>query len=517
MITETDVLVIGAGAAGCTTALTVADQGYNVLLVTRSSTLKDCSTSQAQGGIIYRGKNDDPDLLAKDILAAGAGASYEPAARQLAEKGPRLVEEILIERLGVPFDRTDEGEFDLTEEAAHSVPRILHVEDLTGRAIQERFIEAVRNHPRIEFADQTTAVDLLTLSHHSKRPTDVYRPPTCVGAYLLNQRANRVDICFARETVLATGGLGRIFLHTSNPPGARGDGIAMAYRAGVRLINLEYIQFHPTTLYTEDGGNFLISESVRGEGGVLVDAEGREFMKKYHPRGSLAPRDVVSRAIHEEMLEQRIPCVYLDITHKPADWIRERFPNIYKRCLEAGIDMTKTPIPVVPAAHYSCGGVATDLCGRTSMERLWAVGEVACTGLHGANRLASTSLLEGLVWGREAGLSLAEKLSAARYDFPPVDEWKHEKEPVDPALIHQDWLTIRHTMWNYVGLVRSHRRLGRARRLLRELQMEVEDFYARAQLTDALVGLRNGLQTALAILFAAWENRTSLGCHYRVD
>jgi L-aspartate oxidase len=517
MIIETDVLVIGAGIGGCCTALTVADRGHNVLLTIRSADSLDCSTAHAQGGIIYRGENDSPDLLVKDILEAGAGICSEAAARQLAEQGPRLVESLLIGRLGVPFARDPQGQFDITEEGAHSIPRILHVEDLTGRAIEERLLDVVRANPRIRIVPETTAVDLLTLSHHSRRRTDVYRPPTCVGAYLLNQQANQVDICLARETVLATGGLGQIFLHTTNPPAARGDGIAMAYRAVVRLINLEYVQFHPTTLFAGDASNFLISESVRGEGGVLVDDKGRQFMEKYHPRGSLAPRDVVARAIHEEMLAHRSPCVYLDITHKPADWTRERFPNIYRRCLEAGIDITKQPVPVVPAAHYSCGGVATDLRGRTSMERLWAVGEAACTGLHGGNRLASTSLLEGLVWGHEAGQAVSERLGGGSYYFPVVDEWKYEKEPVDPALIYQDWLTIRYTMWNYVGLVRSRRRLNRARHILRELQIEIEEFYPRAALTDDMLGLRNGVQTALAVMFAASENRESIGCHYRTD
>jgi len=517
MITETDVLIIGAGIAGCCTALTVADHGYQILLTTRLADALDCATAHAQGGVVYRGKDDSAELLIKDIQEAGAGICNEPAVQQLAAKGPSLVESLLIQKLGVAFDRDESGRFDITEEGAHSIPRILHVEDLTGRAIEERLLAAVRQNPRIKLATQTTAVDLLTLSHHSKRRTDVYRQPMCVGAYLLNQQTQQVDACLAREVVLATGGLGQIFLHTSNPVGARGDGIAMAYRAGARLINLEYVQFHPTTLYAGDSSNFLISESVRGEGGVLVDAQGRPFMEKYHPRGSLAPRDVVARAIHEEMLAQRSPCVYLDITHQPPDWIRERFPNIYRRCLEVGIDMTKSLIPVVPAAHYSCGGVATDLCGRTSLDRLWAVGEVACTGLHGGNRLASTSLLEGLVWGHEAGLAIAQRLGELHYYAPLVDEWKHEKEPVDPALILQDWLTIRYTMSNYVGLVRSRRRLNRARHILRELQMEVEDFYARAILTDDMVGLRNGVQTALAVLFAASENRQSIGCHYRID
>jgi len=516
MIHHTDVLIIGAGIAAGAAALTAADRGRQVTMATRLAEPIDCATGHAQGGIIYKGENDYPDLLVRDILEAGAGISSDEAARQLAQRGPQLVESVLLERLGVAFDRDEQGAFDITEEGAHSLPRILHVGDLTGRAIEEQLLGAVRHHPNIQFLSQATAIDLLTLSHHSRDRRDVYRPPTCVGAYLLDHATNQVDVHFAREIVLATGGLGQIFLHTTNPPGARGDGIAMAYRAGARLINLEYIQFHPTTLYV-DSSNFLISESLRGEGGVLVDAEGRPFMDKYHPRGSLAPRDIVARAIHEEMLGQGIPCVYIDITDKPADWLRNRFPNIHRRCLEEGIDLTADPIPVVPAAHYSCGGVAADLQGHTSIDRLWAVGEVSCTGLHGANRLASTSLLEGLVWGVESGQAIADRLDARDYYFPQVDEWKHENEPTDPALINQDWMTIRYTMWNYVGLVRSRRRLQRARHILRELQMEVEDFYRRAAVSDAMIGLRNGVQTALAVTFAALENPQSIGCHYRTD
>jgi L-aspartate oxidase len=291
----------------------------------------------------------------------------------------------------------------------------------------------------------------------------------------------------------------------------------MAYRAGARCINLQFVQFHPTTLY-HPGERFLITESLRGEGARLVDAAGREFMQALHPNGSLAPRDIVARGIHQMMHETGAPCAYLDITFKPADWLRQRFPQVHAGCLQAGIDITTQPIPVVPAAHYSCGGIAVDGWGRSSMRRLYAVGEVSCTGLHGANRLASTSLLECLTWGTRAGQDASREVGAgAAAPLPEIAPWQYETEAVDPALVAQDWLTIRQTMWNYVGLVRSRRRLDRAQEILRELYLEIARFYARAELSDALISLRNGAQAALAVLLAALEARESRGCHYRVD
>lgn len=517
----TDLLILGSGIAGCCAALEAAEQGLDVTIVTKAPALWEAtSTAWAQGGIIYKGENDSPELLAQDIHRAGGGIGHWPAIRHLAHMGPRYVEEFLIAKLGVAFDRTPNDMLDTTEEGAHSVRRIIHVADLTGKAIEERLVEAVSAKPNVRVVCKATAIDLLTLSHHSERPQDVYEPPTCVGAYIFLQDEGRVEAFLARETLLATGGLGQLFLHTTNPKGARGDGIAMAYRAGARLVNLEYIQFHPTALYHGDGERFLISESVRGEGGVLIRRNGESFMEKYHPLGSLAPRDVVARAIHTEMLEHQEPCVYLDITMKDPDWIRRRFPNIYAKCASVGIDMTKQPIPVVPAAHYSCGGVAVDLEGRTSIRRLRAAGEVSCTGVHGANRLASTSLLEGLVWGVEAARSIAAEIRERgrdAYYFPPIEAWRYENEPVDPALIFQDWLTIKYTMWNYVGLIRTTKRMKRARSILRELQTEIEYFYERARLSDDIIGLRNGCQAALAVLFAALENRRSFGAHYRID
>jgi L-aspartate oxidase len=516
---KTDILIIGSGLAGCAAALAAAKRDVEVTLLTRSPYPEESSTFWAQGGIIYQGTDDSPQKLVADIVAAGAGLSSPDAALLVSREGPRLVKEILIDELGVPFDESSKvsTRWDLTAEAAHSLPRILHHKDQTGSAIQRAFIERIASYPKVKLLCAATAVDLLTISHHSVEPLDVYKPQTCIGAYALDQASGEIFPILAKETILATGGLGRVFLHTTNPAGARGDGIAMAYRAGARCINMQYVQFHPTTLF-HPSGRFLISEAMRGEGARLVDRRGREFMADYHPDGSLAPRDVVARGIHQMMLESGEPCAYLDISHKPTDQVRERFPGIHAHCLKYGIDITTEPIPVVPAAHYSCGGVAVDEWGRSNLHRLRAVGEVACSGLHGANRLASTSLLECLAWGTRAGAQAAALIAEGEeYYFPQIALWRYEREPVDPALIAQDWLSIQQTMWNYVGLVRSAKRLNRAHEILRELSLEILRFYEKAEVTDAMVGLRNGIQTALVVLLAAMECRVSRGCHYRID
>lgn len=514
-----DLLVIGSGLAGLAAARAAARAGVRVTVLTKGASPEDSNTVWAQGGIIFRGRDDSPERLAADIHEAGAGLCDAAAVDLLAREGPRLVEQVLIEDVGVPFDRAPEGsgELDLTAEAAHSLPRIVHSADTTGRSIELSMLAALQRESNVTLLTGRTAIDLLTLSHHSRNPLDVYREPTCVGAYVFDQATGRVDTLMAKETLLATGGLGRVFLHTTNPPGSCGDGVAMAYRAGARCLNMQFVQFHPTTLFLGQE-RFLLSESLRGEGARLVDAQGREFMTRYHHDGSLAPRDIVARGIHQMMHETGAHCAYLDISHKPADWIRQRFPGIAVRCREMGLDLAAQPIPVVPAAHYSCGGIAVDLWGRSSLRRLWAAGEVSCTGLHGANRLASTSLLECLVWGTRAGQEAAREIQqAGNYDLPDIAPWKYETEPIDPALVAQDWLTIRQTMWNYVGLVRSRRRLDRAHEILRELHLEIGKFYARTELSDTLISLRNGVQAALAVLLAAMEARESRGCHYRVD
>jgi len=514
---DVDVLVIGSGVAGCAAALSAARAGARVLLATRSSDPTDSSTGHAQGGIVTIGPGDSPELLDRDIAAAGAGMCNPDATRLLAEEGPPLLERLLIEELGVSFDRGVDGDFDVTEEGAHSLPRILHTDDLTGRAIILSLLPAVEREPNITVRNGMVALDLLNVPDHGANHLDIYRTPRCAGAYCLDMASGEVETLSARQTILATGGLGQLYIHTTNPELARGDGVAMAYRAGARLSCLEFVQFHPTALYHRDADSFLISESVRGEGGTLIDHTGRDFMGKYHPRGSLAPRDVVARAIQNEMLESQHRCVYLDITSKDADWLHRRFPNIHATCSRHGIDLAQQPIPVVPAAHYSCGGVATDMVGQTTFEGLRAVGEVACTGLHGANRLASTSLLEGLLWGWRAGEAAASEIkndSRGDLDPPAIRPFVPESEPADPALIAQDWLTIRYTMWNYVGLTRTPRRMLRAMSILRELQYEILNFYSRTRPTDSVIGLRNGVTAALAVLFAAQRNHASCGCHY---
>ncbi len=512
----TDVLILGTGVAGCAAALAAGRDGASVTLVTRAEEARESNTYYAQGGIVARPPGDTPEKLAVDIARAGDGLCSPEAVALIAREGPDLVQSLLVEELEVPFDRDGAG-FHWTLEGAHSVPRVLHVKDATGAPIERALIEACHKEKNIRWRLRSTAVDLLTLSHDSIDVADRYHPPAVFGAHLLSRGSDAVTSQLARETILATGGLGQVYLHTTNPSGARGDGFAMARRAGARLLNMEYVQFHPTAL-VHPKGRLLLTEALRGEGARITDISGKPFLHDFHPDGELAPRDVVARAIHQRMLEKDEPHVLLDISHKPAEWIRGRFPELVARCLEHGFDLAAGPVPVVPAAHYACGGVAVDGNGRTTLGHLRAVGEVSCTGVHGANRLASTSLLEGLLWGWKAGKAAARE--AARKSGRPLPQarpWEPEHEPVDPALIAQDWMVIRHTMWNYVGLLRSERRLDRAGRILGELREEIENFYRRGTMSDALLGLRNGVQTALAIHRAAADNPVSRGCHYRVD
>jgi L-aspartate oxidase len=514
-----DCLIIGIGAGGCATALAAADRGLNVVVITKAGDAFDSSTAQAQGGIIGHGLDDSSELLERDIIASGDGLCDPQAVAVLAHEGPPLVDDLLVQRLGVAFSRNDRGDLDLTQEAAHSTRRILHADDATGRAIAGPMIQALRDNPRIQVLNSRTAVDLITIPHHSLDPLDRYRPTECLGAYVLENRPGSIGRVFAAATVLATGGFGQIYLHTTNPQVVRGDGMAMAARAGADMLNLEYVQFHPTALYHRDAEGFLISESLRGEGARLRTRRGELFMRRYHPLADLAPRDVVARAIHQEMLKNGDPYVLLDLSEVQVD-PRERFPTIYETCARFGIDITRQPIPVVPAAHYACGGVKVDLWGRTGIARLYAVGEVSCTGLHGANRLASTSLLEALVWGTRAGHSIGERgVTGEKPDFDHIAAW-HDvglTEEVDPALIIQDWSAIKNTMWNYAGIVRSGKRLDRAVADLGYLEHRIEQFYRETKLSDDIVGLRNAIQVALMVSDAARRNPESRGCHYRLD
>jgi L-aspartate oxidase len=520
------VLVLGTGIAGLTTAFVLARRGIKVLVLTKASDPADCNTGWAQGGIIYFGKNDSPSSLVRDILKAGAGLCQPEAVRHLAQRGPEVVREILLEEIGVPFSRTDGGDLDFTREGAHSVARIVHTADATGRAIETAMLARLAREKNITIWPDATAVDLITARHHSTDVAQRYAlQDPCLGAYVLDAQS-KVHTVLSDYTVLATGGVGRLFLHTTNTRHAIGDGVAMAERAGAAMLNLEYVQFHPTTLYHPDSTGFLISEALRGEGAVLVNRAGEAFMSRYDAkRRDLAPRDVVTRAIVEEMTTRGEPCVFLDLAHHykkhNSQGIRERFPTIAATCQKLGIDIATEPIPVVPAAHYFCGGVLVDLEGKTTIRHLYAVGETSCTGVHGANRLASTSLLEGLVWGYHAAASIADRFRSGRAFpasvFKAIPDWQAPGEALneDPALIQQDWATIRNTMWNYVGIVRTTERLGRAVADIRDLEKRLLRFYHETRISKEIVDLFHGVHASYLIAAAALKNPVSRGCHYR--
>jgi L-aspartate oxidase len=520
---KTDVLILGTGISGLSAAIKLAEKKLNITIVTREKRPEITNTFWAQGGIIYSPKdsNDQEDLV-EDILKASAYTSNLEAAKILSTRSAEIIDEILIHKSHTDFAKDAEGELLFTKEAAHSRDRIIYNGDMTGKAIQVSLLNYLSNKevfPNVTFLTSHTAIDLITPNHHGSLITQRYEENQVLGAYLLNQNSKEVRKVLSKVTILATGGIGALYLHHSNSEGARGDGHAMAHRAGAYVTNMEFIQFHPTTFYNRSSHRrFLVSEAVRGEGGRLINAKGEAFMKKYHPDAELAPRDIVSRAILEEMIAEKEDCVYLDITNKAEDYLRNRFPTINAYCMENKVDMSKEPIPVVPAAHYTCGGVKTDLKGRTNLKRLYAVGEVACTGLHGANRLASTSLLEGLTWGYIAAediLTYIQELTD--YDENKIKDWLQGHEEVDLALITQDQMTLKQTMWNYVGLSRSKNRLNRARAMFMELQDEISKFYKNAQLHDELIGLRNGVEVAFMVLNASLRNQKSVGCFYLKD
>ncbi len=518
----TDVLIIGAGIAGAAAALRLArDSQRSITLLTRADEPEESNSRWAQGGIVGRGNNDAQEILMNDILEAGSGLCLPEAVEVLSTEGPEVLERVLVNEAGVAFERDHKGGYIFGMEAAHSRRRILHVGDFTGRAIMAALHERIRQSGNIEVIASQTAVDLITFPHHSKSPLSVYQMPTCHGAYVFDQHTGHIAPLLASQTILATGGLGQIYLNTTNPAGSRGDGLAMGYRAGTRVINAEFIQFHPTALHMAGSTKFLISEAVRGEGGVLLTPDGRAFMQTYSPEWKdLAARDVVSRAIYWEMIENGYSYVLLDLaSNRDAEFIKERFPQIYTTCLKQGLDITQQPIPVVPAAHYFCGGILVDLWGQTNLPGLYAVGEVSCTGVHGANRLASTSLLEGLVWGDRAARHIQSQQPASVPDPDSVPIWDLSRLEYDsdPALISGDMQNIRNLMWHYVGLVRSEYRLKRAVRELRHLWLEIEEFYRKTRLTDGLIGLRNAAQCAIIVAQAARRNHISIGAHYRDD
>lgn len=513
---KTDFLVIGSGISGLSFALNAASLG-TVTIITKKAKV-DSATNLAQGGIAAVLSPDDSfELHIQDTLRSGDGLCDEEVVRLVVESGPERIADLV--RQGISFTHSDDdsSRLDLGKEGGHSVRRVAHAQDLTGREIEQALLRRVAENPGITVLENHLAVDLLIASRAGLGKGNSDR---CLGAYVLDRRDNSVSPYQARVTVLCTGGVGKVYLYTTNPDIATGDGIAMAYRAGARVANLEFVQFHPTCLYHPKAKNFLISEAVRGEGARLIDEKGRAFMAKYDSRGDLATRDTVARAIDSEMKSSGDLCVYLDITHKPADFIRKRFPNIYQTCLAYGIDMTREPIPVVPAAHYMCGGVLTDMMGRTSINGLFAFGETACTGLHGGNRLASNSLLEAVVFAHQAFLQCSRDWPRLKdSSWPEVPPWSTGRaEKIEECvLISHNWDQIRRLMWNYVGIVRRIKRLSMVRERLaligRDVRLHFNDFL----LTPDLVELRNIALVAELIVQCALNRHESRGLHYLLD
>jgi L-aspartate oxidase len=518
---DTQCLVLGAGVAGLATAIAAARRGVRVTVVSCASPeTAESNSAWAQGGIIYG--VSAPELLRNDIFRAGAFANYPAAVDQLVERGPEAVRELLLESEAVPFERDDQGSLRYAQEGGHSTPRVLFRGDETGSHIQRALYRTARTLPTVRFLPGYVAVNLLMTPKHALDAGLRNGPSRCFGAFLFRESDGAVVPVTSEHTVIATGGVGQLFLSSTNNRFARGDGLALAHRAGARLEALEYVQFHPTVFWHPSGRRFLVSEAVRGEGAVVVNAAGERFLARYMPDESvpeLAPRDRVARAIHEEMLRTGTACVYLDIRGRSAEELERRFPSLYRNCRASGVAIEKDLIPIAPAAHYHCGGVWSDLAGKTSVDGLWAAGEAACTGLHGANRLASTSLLEGLVWGSSAGAAIAQTTETRPFPAAevPYEPWRHGTEPVDDATVEQDWWLLRHTMWNYVGLRKSATRLERALGILDELQRGIDHFYRRARLTPSLVGLRHGVLAARLITEASARNGRSLGCFQRED
>jgi L-aspartate oxidase len=509
MTKQFDILIIGSGLAGLTLALQVADS-RNVCLVSKRE-ITDSASSWAQGGIAaVLNSEDSIEAHIEDTLIAGAGLCDIAITRMVAEQGRSAVEWLISQ--GVGFTREeDNSALHLTREGGHSYRRVAHVADATGSAVQKTLVQKIREHSNITILENHIAVDLIT-----SKKLKLKGENSCLGAYVLDNNTGKVLTIGAQQTVLATGGAGKVYLYTTNPDVSTGDGVAMAWRAGCRVANMEFIQFHPTCLYHPLEKSFLISEVLRGEGGLLRLPDGARFMQEHDERAELAPRDVVARAIDFEMKKRGIDCVYLDITHKGAKFIKSHFPNIYARCLELGIDITKQSIPVVPAAHYSCGGVMTDDKGLTDIANLYAIGETACTGLHGANRLASNSLLECLVFGRAAAQHI---LKANIHALPSLPVWDESRvtDADEEVLITHTWNELRRFMWNYVGIVRTNKRLSRALHRINMLRDEVNEFYKNFRVSNNLIELRNLLQIAELIVKSAIERHESRGLHYSKD
>ena len=513
---RSDFLVIGSGAAGLRFALEVADHG-TVVLVTKDRS-DESNSSYAQGGVAsVLGPEDSFESHIEDTLAAGGGLCHPDVVAMVVREGPERIRELIA--LGTRFDPARSGDgaaYDLGREGGHSRRRVLHAGDLTGQEIVRALTAAVRAHPNVRILENTLAVDLIT---DRTRRGGGGAPGACWGAYVFDRRRGAVETIAARATALCTGGAGKVYLYTSNPDVASGDGVAIGYRAGVPVANMEFFQFHPTCLFHPLAKSFLISEALRGEGAVLRLPDGTAFMARHHPDAELAPRDVVARAIDHEMKVHGYEHVYLDITHQSASWLAERFPNITARCRSFGIDVARDWIPVVPAAHYMCGGLVTDRDGRTRIPRLYACGEVAMTGLHGANRLASNSLLEALVFGQRAGRHARDLLAADRTPVPALPPWSTGTavDSDESVVVTQNWDEVRRTMWNFVGIVRSNRRLARARKRIALLNDEIREYYWDFLVTDDLLELRNIAIVADLIVRSALARHESRGLHYTLD
>jgi len=498
-----DVLIIGTGLAGQAAALRLA-KTHSVALISKR-TVEDSASSWAQGGIAAVLDNRDSiEAHIRDTLTAGAFLNDPRATRFVIENGRHAVDWLIAQ--GVPFTR-DEGGYHLTREGGHSARRVIHVADATGLAVQTTLTDKIRQQPNITLLEHHIAIDLIS-SEKLGLPE-----PHCHGAYVLDNETGEVLTIAAGHTIIATGGAGKVYLYTTNPDTSTGDGIAMAWRAGCRVANMEFIQFHPTCLYHPQAKSFLISEAVRGEGGLLLLPDGSRFMPRHDPRGELAPRDVVARAIDFEMKKRGLDCVYLDISHKSAEFLNEHFPNILSRCLDLGIDITRQPIPVVPAAHYTCGGVLTDLRARTDLPGLYVAGEASCTGLHGANRLASNSLLECLVFAEAAANDILQQPSRPALTLPPWDA-SRVSDPDEEIVIAHNWDELRRFMWDYVGIVRTTKRLQRAQNRIRLLFREIDDFYSHFRVSHDLIELRNLVVTADLIVRCALQRHESRGLHF---